>query len=68
MYDLILFQQNGFLVTGFPPEPKTIREALNTSEGPHWQAAMEEELRNLQEMHTWEVCELPANCRAIPCM
>jgi hypothetical protein len=58
----------GFSVTGFPPEPKTIREALNTSEGPHWQAAMEEELRNLQEMHTWEVCELPANRRAIPCM
>jgi hypothetical protein len=58
----------GFLVTGFPPEPKTIREALNTSEGPHWQAAMEEELRNLQEMQTCEVYELPANLRAIPCM
>lgn len=29
---------------------------------------MEEELRSVQEMHTWEVCEFPANRRAIPCM
>jgi hypothetical protein len=29
---------------------------------------MEEELHNLQEIHTWEVCERPANRRAIPCM
>jgi hypothetical protein len=58
----------GFLVAGLPPEPKTIHEALNTSEGPHWQAAMGEELRNLQEMNTWEVRELPAHRRAIPCM
>ncbi len=58
----------GFSATGLPPEPKTVNEALSSTEGPHWQTAMEDELRSLQEMHTWESCKLPANRRAIPCM
>jgi hypothetical protein len=57
----------GLSVTGLPPEPKTILEALNTSKGPDWQAAVEEEVRNVQEMHTWEDCELPAIRRAWAC-
>jgi hypothetical protein len=58
----------GFSSTGLPQEPKTIDAALSSSEGPHWQAAMEEELSNLQELDTWESTSLPADRHAIPCM
>jgi hypothetical protein len=58
----------GFSSTGLPPEPKTIDAALSSPEDPHWQAAMEEEPSNLQELDTWESTSLPADCRAIPCM
>jgi hypothetical protein len=37
---------------GFPPEPTTIEAALTGPEGPHWQAAMEEEIKNLTGMGT----------------
>jgi hypothetical protein len=48
-----------------PPEPKTLREAL---EGPHadrWIAAMEEEVSTLTERGTWELQELPANRKSL---
>jgi hypothetical protein len=37
-------------------------------EGPRWQAAMAEEFRGLQELHTWVAVQLPENRRAISCM
>jgi hypothetical protein len=32
----------GFSVAGFPPELKTLADALSSVEGPYWQEAMEE--------------------------
>jgi hypothetical protein len=58
----------GFSSTGLPPEPKTIDAALSFPEGPHLKAAMQEELRYLQDLDTWESTSLPAECHAIPCM
>jgi hypothetical protein len=53
-------------VAGFPPERKTLDNELCTIVGLHWQAAMEEELRSLQELHTRAAVQLPQNRRAIP--
>jgi hypothetical protein len=44
-----------------------LHAALTGPEGPHWQAAMEEEIKNLTGMGTWSQASLPQGRSAIPC-
>lgn len=54
-------------MAGLPPEPITVRKALRGVEVAHWEAAIEEEVSQLQLIRTWELVELPPHKKAIPC-
>lgn len=49
------------------PEPVTLKEALASPEGPHWDAACVTEVTALHEMGAWVLGPLPPGCRALPC-
>lgn len=48
-------------------EPKTFRQALESSEQQQWKQAMLVELNLLKENDTWEICDLPNGRKAIDC-
>jgi hypothetical protein len=47
--------------------PKTYEEAVNAKDSTNWKKAMNNEMGSLRENKTWELTNLPAGARAIPC-
>jgi len=45
--------------------PETLEEALSRGDGKLWQAAMEEEMKSLEEAVTWELVPRPSHQKAI---
>ena len=50
-----------------PPVPYTYRGATRTTRWPYWKAAMEDQLRKLEDAKTWKITKLPDGKKAIPC-
>lgn len=48
-------------------EPKTYKEAMNSSEREKWLQAIDSEINSLKDNKTWELVELPKGRKAIPC-
>lgn len=48
-------------------EPLTYTEAINSSNGKKWEAAMKEEMDSLLKNETWELVERPINQKLIGC-
>lgn len=48
-------------------EPDTYEDAIQSRESTKWKEAMDSEMNSLNENHTWELCDLPAEARVIPC-
>ena len=48
-------------------EPKDFREAVSGGEEVQWRKAMDEEMRNLEKMGTWELTDLPEGGTPIVC-
>lgn len=49
----------------FSTEPNDATEALSGEEKVHWQKAMDNEMHCHQKNGTWQLVELPLNCKAI---
>ncbi|KAG5865328.1 hypothetical protein JTB14_015121 [Gonioctena quinquepunctata] len=49
----------------YPEEPDTVEEALSSYNKKHWEEAMNEELRSLNENQVWELVDPPQNRRII---
>ena len=47
--------------------PTTFHDAMSRDDADQWKAAMDEEIKALEENNTWTLCELPAGKRAIGC-
>jgi hypothetical protein len=50
-----------------PAVPKTLAEAMASPQADKWKEAMQEEIRCQGEHQTWELTDLPAGARALPC-
>lgn len=64
----VVFYTIAELVKKQIPEPRSIAEAKRTKEWPYWKAAIEDELKSLDENETWELIpksELPANKKCV---
>ena len=48
-------------------EPRTIAEALSTSEAPLWKDAIESEIGSILHNHTWELVDLPPGNKTLGC-
>jgi hypothetical protein len=48
-------------------EPSTFREAQNSSEKTEWMAAMQRELKSLEDSQTWKLVKLPSGQRMMDC-
>jgi hypothetical protein len=64
--DLHGLPQEYALAGAFGHEPKTLHEALETSNAKEWQAAHEYEIGQLQKLKTWVIVDLPKGQYAIP--
>lgn len=71
MVDVIDFdQQSQYSPPGLHPPPRiprTFYHARRSPDWPHWQAAMEDQLKKLTVANTWERVVLSKDCKAIPC-
>jgi hypothetical protein len=45
----------------------TVEEAMITDDWPHWQTAMDKEIRTLEEFGTWRLVDLPPGRKTIGC-
>ena len=48
-------------------EPECYEEAVNSKDHQHWITAMNNEMDSLTKNETWELTDLPADAKAIPC-
>lgn len=48
-------------------EPETFEEALSGPDKIKWEQAMDEEIRSLEENHTWEIVDLPKGSKVVGC-
>jgi hypothetical protein len=48
-------------------DPKSVKEACTRSDWLQWQLAMDAEMSQLMKLGTWELIDLPAGRKAIPC-
>ena len=48
-------------------EPETYEDAIQSRESTSWKEAMNSEINSLNENKTWELCDLPAQAKVIPC-
>lgn len=48
-------------------EPETFEEASSGPDSAKWKAAMDEEIRSLQENNTWEIVDSPTGSKTIGC-
>lgn len=46
-------------------DPKSYHKAVTLANGPHWQAAIEEEMKSLGNNNTWTLAELPPGRHAL---
>jgi hypothetical protein len=60
-----LYFHIAFVLSTFDNEPKSIREAINSTEGKLWKDAMVEEMEPLHKNHTWNLVELPNGSKLI---
>jgi hypothetical protein len=49
-----------FVLTSTDEEPKSVREAVDSTEGRLWKDAMVEEMESLHKNETWDLVELPS--------
>ena len=47
------------------PEPKSVNEALNSSESIYWQKTMQEEIDSVNDNNVWTLADLPKNRKPI---
>ncbi|CAB0013250.1 unnamed protein product [Nesidiocoris tenuis] len=48
-------------------KPQTYREAMQTGEAAQWKAAMDDEIKSLIQMDTWELVDLPPGKKLVDC-
>jgi hypothetical protein len=48
-------------------DPTTVDEALTSEEAKEWRESMDDEIRSLKSYHTWTVCLLPNDRKAVDC-
>nr|GEW47914.1 hypothetical protein [Tanacetum cinerariifolium] len=46
-------------------EPTSYREAINSFEGPRWKEAIKSEIVSILQNHTWELVDLPPDCKPL---
>ncbi|WVZ02051.1 hypothetical protein V8G54_022857 [Vigna mungo] len=63
--DLICYALNAAEDLNRPDEPRSYKEALDSSDRHLWQGAMEEELEALKKNNTWRLVELPKGKKVI---
>ncbi|WVZ07194.1 hypothetical protein V8G54_020540 [Vigna mungo] len=63
--DLICYALNAAEDLNRPDEPRSYKEALDSSDRHLWQGAMEEELEALEKNNTWRLVELPKGKKVI---
>ena len=64
-YDHLSSSSSGFVASiDSISAPKTIKEALNH---PGWKNAMLEEIRALEDNHTWKLVDLPQGKKVVGC-
>lgn len=61
------FYQADFALSSIFIEPTTYNEALNSSDSSKWMAAVQDELKSLEENGTWDIVNKPHNCNVIGC-
>lgn len=63
MKDYVLYQANADDDEDF--EPKNYQEAVESKDSERWIAAMDDELRSIDENETWELTDLPVGRKAV---
>lgn len=61
------FYQADLALSAICIEPTTFNEAMNSSDSDNWMAAVEDELKSLEENQTWDIVNKPNNCNVIGC-
>ncbi|KAL0353566.1 UNVERIFIED_CONTAM: Retrovirus-related Pol polyprotein from transposon TNT 1-94 [Sesamum angustifolium] len=56
-----------FLTYLLENEPRTINEALSSSEAPFWKEAINSEIESIMKNHTWELVDLPSGSKPLGC-
>src|SRR3954464_12252366 len=54
-----------FLTYMLDAEPQTFKEAITSSEGPLWKEAIDSEIQSILQNHTWELVDLPSECKPL---
>ena len=47
-------------------EPQSYNEAIRSLEGPLWKEAINSEIDSILQNHTWELVDLPPECKPLP--
>ena len=54
-----------FLTYMFKGEPRTYKEAVNSTQGLIWKEAINSEIESILHNHTWELVDLPPGCKPL---
>ena len=54
-----------FLTYMLEGEPRTYKEAVNSTEGIMWKEAINSEIESILHNHTWELMDLPPGCKPL---
>ena len=54
-----------FLTYMIEGEPRTYKEAVNSTKGLMWKEAIDSEIESILYNHTWELVELPPSCKTL---
>ena len=46
-------------------EPRTYKEAVNSTKGLMWKEAIDSEIESILHNHTWELVDLPPGCKPL---
>jgi hypothetical protein len=54
-----------FLTFMLEDEPQSFKEEISTLEAPLWKEAVNSEIESILQNHTWELVDLPPNCKSL---
>ena len=61
----IRFSESGLMLEEIEEEPETYEEAIESRHKENWEKAMQEEMKAIEENHTWSLEPLPKDRKAI---
>ena len=53
-----------YLVEG---DPSSFKEAMDSSESPFWEEAIDSKIKSIMESNTWILIDLPPGCKLVDC-